>query len=243
MGRRYKKTNKSRYYFVAIILLIIATLSIGFSSFQNKLYVSDTQLKIRLHENVRVSDISIKKTNQSAVSNYEDFNVSRLVGNVTLPSASSYVLYKVDLTNYGNVKSGLLKITNNNTSVDYSVCNSSGGSCTTNVKTEICNNDECTLGATKEIFVKISSASSGTYNVSLDFDFEPYSRLEHLYFIDEEYSEEPSNAYQLYARFNLKNYESEIEHFIEWISTLSSTKGLVGYTRYEECDRPRPIYL
>ena len=75
------------------------------------------------------------------------------------------------------------------------------------------------------------------------FDFEPYSRLEHLYFIDEEYSEEPSNAYQLYTRFNLKNYESEIEHFIEWISTLSSTKGLVGYTRYEECDRPTPIYL
>ena len=77
------------------------------------------------------------------------------------------------------------------------------------------------------------------------FDFEPYSSLETLYFIDKEYTdhEESSNAYQLSACFNLKNYDGEIEHFIEWISTLSSTKGLVGYTRYEEYDRPTPIYL
>ena len=75
------------------------------------------------------------------------------------------------------------------------------------------------------------------------FDFEPHSTLEHLYFIDSEYSDEPSNAYQLSVRFNIKNYDSEIDHFIEWVSTLSSTKGLVGYARYEECDQPRPIYF
>lgn len=183
MSRRYIKIN-NKFLLIAIVLLMILSISIGFSAFQNKLYISDTQLKIRLHENVRVSNVSIGKTNANAVSNYEDFNVSRLVGNVTLPSTSSYVLYKVDLTNYGNVKSGLLKINNNNTNVKYSICNSSGGNCSSNPKTSICNNSECTLGATKEIFVKIYSSSTGTYDVNLDFDFEPYNSITYVNFLE-----------------------------------------------------------
>ena len=75
------------------------------------------------------------------------------------------------------------------------------------------------------------------------FDFESYSSLEYLYFIDKEKYKEPFTAYQLSVCFNIKNYESEIEHFIEWIKTLSSTKGLVGYTRCEGCDLPSPIYF
>lgn len=75
------------------------------------------------------------------------------------------------------------------------------------------------------------------------FDFEPYSLLDRLYFINGESEEGSCNVYQLSVSFNIKNYEHEIEHFIEWIKTLSSTKGLVGYTRYELDDLPSPIYF
>lgn len=75
------------------------------------------------------------------------------------------------------------------------------------------------------------------------FDFEPHSTLDRLYFINGESEEGSCNIYQLSVCFNIINYYDEIGHFIEWIKTLSSTKGLVGYTRFELNNLPSPIYF
>lgn len=58
-----------------------------------------------------------------------------------------------------------------------------------------------------------------------------------------------SNSYYLTVRSNLKNYNSEIEKFIDWItpyvnlSYSDSNRMFVGYSRYEESDEPTLIYL
>ena len=163
--------RKKKYLMYSILLLIVISVSVGFSAFQKQLLIDDSIFNVRLHEDVRVSAASVAKTNADGVSDYEDFNVSKLYGSVTLPSASSYVLYKLDLTNYGNVKSGLLSIKSNTSGVNYAICNSNGGSCTTDAETQICNGSNCTLGSTKEIYVKVSSTTTGTKTVDLDFDF------------------------------------------------------------------------
>ncbi len=168
---------KNKHLIIIVFLLTIIMLSIGFSAFQKQLLIDDSIFQVRIHEDVRVSNSALQKVSGSAVSNFEDFNKTKILGNVTFSSTSSYVLYKVDLTNYGNIKSGLLSIDNNTSGTNYSICDSNGNNCTTNVKTPVCNGSNCTLGSTKEIYVKLSPTSTGTKTIDLDLNFKPYHNI------------------------------------------------------------------
>lgn len=55
---------------------------------------------------------------------------------------------------------------------------------------------------------------------------------------------EPNDDYYLCIRCNLKNYDKEIQKFIDWITPyVDSAEGeCLGYYRYEECDQPTIIY-
>jgi len=52
-----------------------------------------------------------------------------------------------------------------------------------------------------------------------------------------------SRQYQMTIRCNLKNYDSEIEHFLDWVRPYCESEGFVGYMRYEEDDHPTLIYF
>ena len=69
------------------------------------------------------------------------------------------------------------------------------------------------------------------------FDGQTDSKL----FVDNLYEDEP--MYYLNVRSNLKNYDSEIEKFMDWLSPYIKTDGFLGYKRYEEDDDPTLIYL
>ena len=169
--------RKRKYIIYSVIVLLIVSLSVGFSALQRQLLIDDSIFNVRLQTDTRVSSSVVSKTGGEAISNYEEFNVSKVYGNVTFPTTSSYVLYKIDLTNYGNVKTGLLSITSNTDGVNYQICDSNGSNCSSNPKTSVCNGNNCTLGATKELYVKVTSNSAGTKNVDLDLDFEPYHTI------------------------------------------------------------------
>lgn len=71
-------------------------------------------------------------------------------------------------------------------------------------------------------------------------------RSNSYYFVGKTRSEiinDPISGYSLEVRCNLKNYDSEIEKFIDWISYYvpEYEKDLAGYYRYEE-DR-LPIWI
>lgn len=51
-----------------------------------------------------------------------------------------------------------------------------------------------------------------------------------------------SKTWKINIRANLKNYDSEIEKFLNWLEPYIDTKGFVGYTRYEESEDPTLIY-
>lgn len=54
--------------------------------------------------------------------------------------------------------------------------------------------------------------------------------------------DEPNEIYFLNVRCNLKNYDNEIELFLDWLCPYIETEGFLGYSRYEEADDPTLIY-
>ena len=55
--------------------------------------------------------------------------------------------------------------------------------------------------------------------------------------------DEIAKQYILSIWCNLKNYDEEIDKFLNWIVNYTTSYGFVGYTRYEEFDNPTLIYF
>ena len=68
------------------------------------------------------------------------------------------------------------------------------------------------------------------------FDGKADSKL----FVDDLYPDDP--MYFLNVRCNLKNYNEEIEKFMDWLRPYIKTEGFLGYKRYEEFKNPTLIY-
>jgi hypothetical protein len=54
--------------------------------------------------------------------------------------------------------------------------------------------------------------------------------------------DEIDESYHLNVRCNLKNYDNEIELFLDFIRPYLETEGFLGYMRYEENENPTLIY-
>lgn len=51
-----------------------------------------------------------------------------------------------------------------------------------------------------------------------------------------------SKSYYLNVRCNLKNYDNEIELFLDWLCPYIKTEGFLGYSQYEGNNNPILIY-
>ena len=74
---------------------------------------------------------------------------------------------------------------------------------------------------------------------SASFPHTTYSFLEN----EKYFAEEDTSQCVLNVRCDLKNYNDEIENFLDWIYQYSMTKGFIGYMRYEEDEDPTLIYF
>ncbi len=52
-----------------------------------------------------------------------------------------------------------------------------------------------------------------------------------------------SKQYYLTVITNLKDYDGEIEKFLNWIKPYVEPRGFAGYSRYEESEEPKLIYF
>ena len=153
-----------------LIILCICFLSIGFSAFQNKLYIDDIGLTVKVDKDIRIMGVQIDSVN-NAISTYEDYNVSNINSNIKLESEDSYIIYNVDIYNLGNVEMGLKEININNENLKVEIINY-------NLKTKLCEeNDKCSSGAKIKLKVKVSY-QNGKYdntatmnNIKIDFSF------------------------------------------------------------------------
>lgn len=52
-----------------------------------------------------------------------------------------------------------------------------------------------------------------------------------------------SKTYRVSIRASLKNYDSEIEKFLDWLLPYIDTNGFIGYERHKDMDNPILIYI
>lgn len=151
-----------------IIIILVLVLSVGFSAFNNKLLI-DANLLVKIDKDIRILNVGLNSVNES-VSNSLEFNISSIMGNITLSSNDSYVIYDVDLYNLGNVIMGISDVNINQDNLKVELLDY-------NLKDKICNNDRCSLGVNKKIRVKISykdgvfDSNNTVYQFKLNFIF------------------------------------------------------------------------
>ncbi len=163
-------------YIPLLILLVVMMLQVGYSVFVNTLIISDVTAQVRLQENIRVTGIVASGSTNGGVANSEDYNVSRIAPNLTLPNSNSTVTYTVQVTNYGNTRMEIFDITGLPSNLTYTINGYDFDTlfCDSNIS------DKCTLGAVRTFTITIGYANNGyngsntDYDVYLDLDFRVY---------------------------------------------------------------------
>ena len=164
-----KKINYKKFIYYLVVLIIL-TLSIGYSAFNQELLIDDMVANVRIEADVRVTGLLFNSSENSGLSQYEDYNVNSLLMNVVLPNQNSTVTYKVKVTNFGNQEMGIYQFNNLPNNLEYTVTDY-------NLQDRICGTNSCTLGATKEFYIMIKYKENGfnqsniEYNLNLDVDF------------------------------------------------------------------------
>lgn len=168
-----------------LVVLSILFMSVGYSSFNNNLYIDDMGMVVRTIADIRVTNITLFDTN-NATSTYEEYDVNSIIMGVNLNSSDASITYVVDVTNYGNVDMGIFNISgiDDASNVTYEISNYK-------VKDKICNEENvCNNGITKSFYVTIkhkdTSTASGNYNLKLTFDFRKFHTVTYEEVIENE---------------------------------------------------------
>ncbi len=166
LNSNFKRRNVIICFLLSFVVL---GLSIGFSSFQNKLSIQDIAATVRIDKDVRIMGVSVNDVND-AISNYEEYNVSNITSSINLNSEESYIIYEIDVYNLGNVD-----VTISNFSIDNENLNAE--LIDYNIGDKICEDTKCNLGVKKKIKIKVSykegkyDSSITNYNLKIDFTF------------------------------------------------------------------------
>ena len=168
MKRNKVKKNNNYLWFYGLIFILILSLNIGFSAYQNKLTIENISASVRIDKDIRITSIGVNSTN-NATSLYEEYSTFNISGSVKLDSADSYVIYEVEVYNLGNVPMGIREAIIDNDNLKYEFLDYE-------LKSKICEEDQCSLGIKKKLKVKISykddaNISEESNNFILSFKF------------------------------------------------------------------------
>ena len=162
--------NKYTRILKYLVVIVIFSLTVGYSAFNNKLLINNIVANVRIKADIRVTGILFTEATADAMPQYENYNVDSLLMDINLPDENSTITYKVKITNFGNQEMGIFSINNLNENLDYEIKDYK-------LRSKICNKETCTLGTTKEFFITIKykenrfEKSNTNYNIRLNVDF------------------------------------------------------------------------
>ncbi len=168
-NKRYKKSNKKIYGMCTIIVLLIYTISICYSTLQQQLEINGL-VKVRRQENIRVTGVEVESSTK-ATSNWEEYDVKNVSAGITLPNAESSITYKVKVTNFGNVDMGIYNIDGLDNRLTYTI---EGYELKDKIEKS---------GNKREFKITIKykdgsyDASNTDYNILLNFEFRAYYKV------------------------------------------------------------------
>ena len=185
--KKYKNSvNNKKNNIVGIsilsILVLVITLTIGFSAYQTSLDISTLAAYFRINKNIRVTNITLDNATNNAISNWEEYNTNNISASIDLPSSNSTITYEVEVTNLGNVEMGIFEISGLSNNLKYSISNY-------NLKDVLCDNintSQCSLGSKSKFNITISynnnayDSSNTSFNIKLDFDFKRFYSISYV---------------------------------------------------------------
>lgn len=174
-------SRKFKYIFIIFVLIFAFVFQTVAYSAINSTMVLTGDAYTRVNADVRVTDFGISEVSSDAVSYYEEFGKDHLMTNISLPSSSSYIIYKVEVTNYGSRSAGVYSISLNNSNLKYELIDYTVGN-----KIYDSTNKKYTLGAKQTFYLKILYNSYDSSNTSFDlkvsFDFQPFYSISYVDF-------------------------------------------------------------
>lgn len=176
-----KKNKKLKFLFMIIaIIFVFIFQTIAYSSiFSTMTITGDAYARVKA--DVRVTDFIISEVSSDSISYYEEFGKDHLKTNVSLPSSSSYIIYKVEATNFGSRAAGIYNVTLNNSNLKYELIDYTLGA-----KIYDSSSEKYTLGAKQTFYIKISyntyNSSNTSFDLTIDFDFQPFYYIDYINF-------------------------------------------------------------
>ena len=165
--KNIKINNFILLIFCTISLLFIQT--IAYSALSSTMKITGNAYA-RVDADIRVTDFLINSVSQGALSSYEEFGKNNLASTVTLPNSDSYVIYKVNVSNYGNAYMGIKSIDGLHENLSYELIDYT-------LKDKLCDStNKCNLGSVSTFYIKIKynnyDSSNTIYSINLNISFE-----------------------------------------------------------------------
>lgn len=175
-------SKKQFYIIIATIFVIFLSQTIVYAALSTTIKVTGDAYA-RVDADVRITNFELSELSENAVSSYEEFNKDTLESSVTFQNDDSYIIYKVEVTNYGTTSSGISSITGLQDGLTLELIDY-------NLKDKICDtNNNCSTLATKTFYIKVTG-STGTYNLSLNFNFQNFYSITYKNLSDDSYPTE-----------------------------------------------------
>ncbi|MBO5121461.1 MAG: hypothetical protein J6C28_07255, partial [Bacilli bacterium] len=154
---------KIRNVLSTIILILVLSITVGFSAFVSEMSISNLVAEVRLNEDVRITSVEyLNDESYNVIFNEFDYDTDSIMGNVTFNDENIAATYKITFTNFGNVDS-YVELMENETGVNFEFSDSSEGVIDS-------------LGGTKEMTLLVLSPDYGVGKYDFKFNFN-FSRV------------------------------------------------------------------
>jgi len=162
----------SKWFYPISLMLVIILLGIGYSAFTTEMNIKEIGLIVRPKSDIRITGISIDNATENVISSYEEYNINTISTKIELPSNSSTITYKINVTNFEEPIMALFAISGLHDDLEYYFENYE-------LREKICDVDNnCNLGVTKELLLTIkykdttSPPINTVFDINLSFIFE-----------------------------------------------------------------------
>ena len=171
-----KKVNKCHSINVVIflVMVVVITISVGYSALNASVDVDNVVAYMRTQADIRIVDLGLFSSTNGAISNYEKFSVSSVIGSITLPESDSTITYDIEVLNIGNVEMGIIDIVGLPSNLTYEFNNYTLG----RVLCDDYDSTQCTLGSRTKVRLTIKYANGGydstntTFSLNVGLTFE-----------------------------------------------------------------------
>ena len=164
----YKKHYKNKFnsinmvkIYSGLVFLVIIMLTIGYSTFYTGFVVDNLVAIMRSQVDIRIIDFDLSDSTSSAVSSYEEFNISSFSSSIYLPNSDSEITYDIEILNIGNTEMRITDVEGLPNNLTYEFNNYTLGK----ILCDDTDKSTCTLGSSTTISLTIKYAS-GMYNSS-----------------------------------------------------------------------------